>query len=219
MFNKLLSVATVLSGLLAIADGAPQRPGLPVPVPVPAPAGFKITSLGVIGTGCPPGSTYWVLSPDNTALTVTFSEYYAQAGPGIPANQNRKNCRLTIGVDVPPGFTFGVASIDYRGYYQLDSRVTASQNSLYYFQGQILQATARKDLVGPVDGADYTYRDMFDLVSTVQSPCGISTVLNVQSDLRVSNSQNTRGSGYIATDSIDTALNTTLNFQWQACPN
>lgn len=51
-------------------------------------------------------------------------------------------------------------------------------------------------------GADYTYRDAFDLVSTVTSPCGVSSVLNIQSDLRVSNSKNTKGSGYIATDSV-----------------
>ena len=82
-------------------------------------------------------------------------------------------------------------------------------------------ATARSDLVGPVggmpiyspcprialtsippSGADYTYRDTFDLVSTVTAPCGTSTVLNIVSDLRASNSKNTAGSGYIATDSV-----------------
>jgi len=53
-----------------------------------------------------------------------------------------------------------------------------------------------------VIGKDYTYRDSFDLVATVTAPCGATTVLNVQSDLRVSNSANTKGSGYIATDSV-----------------
>ena len=88
-------------------------------------------------------------------------------------------------------------------------------------------ATARSDLVGPVAGkshvpyrdrhsahpqdlllgADYTYRDSFDLVSTVTAPCGASTVLNIVSDLRTSNSANTKGSGYIATDSVRSVLN------------
>ncbi|KDR66015.1 hypothetical protein GALMADRAFT_81276, partial [Galerina marginata CBS 339.88] len=66
----------------------------------------------------------------------------------------------------------------------------------------ITQATARSDLVGPVDGKDYTYRDTFDLVTTVLAPCGVSSVLNIQSDLCVSNAKNTKRNGYIATDSV-----------------
>ena len=72
-------------------------------------------------------------------MTVTFSKFWAEAGPGISASSNRKNCQLTFTVDVPPGFTFGVASVDYRGYYQLDAKVIASQSSVYYFQGDLQQ--------------------------------------------------------------------------------
>ncbi|KAF6756578.1 hypothetical protein DFP72DRAFT_893131 [Ephemerocybe angulata] len=204
-----------LASLLALASVAFALPT--IEVPVAGPPGFNITSLGVIGTGCPPGSTYYVLNAEKTAVTVTFSEFYAEAGPGVSISKNRKACQLTLGVSVPPGFTFGVASVDYRGYYQLDSKVTASQSSLYYFQGELVQASSRSDLVGPVDGKEYTYRDQFDLVSTVQSPCGKSTVLNINSDVRVSNSANSKGQGYLATDSIDTSLTTTFNFQWQVC--
>ncbi|TFK60247.1 hypothetical protein BDN72DRAFT_883694, partial [Pluteus cervinus] len=190
---------------------------LPITLDTPAPPGFNITGLGLNGSGCPIGSTYYALNNDRTAVTVTFSEFYAEAGPGIPISDNRRNCQLTFNVHVPSGFTFGVATVDYRGYYQLDDKVTADQQSIYYFQGVLTQATAHSSLNGPVDGEDYTYRDAFDLVSTNLSPCGQDTVLNIQSDVRVSNSKNTAGSGYIATDSIDTSLSTTFNFQWQTC--
>jgi len=205
----------VATSLLALASVATALPA--IEVPAAGPPGFNITSIGVLGTGCPPGSVYYVLNPDKTAVTVTFAEFYAEAGPGIPIRNNRKACQITLGVSVPAGFTFGIANVDYRGFYKLDEKVTASQSSLYYFQGEVVQASSRSDLVGPIDGKEYTWRDSFDLVSTVQAPCGKSTVLNINSDVRVSNSGNTKGQGYLATDSIDTALTTTFNFQWQTC--
>ena len=51
-------------------------------------------------------------------------------------------------------------------------------------------------------GKDYTFRDAFDLVSTVTAPCGATTVLNVNSDLRVNNGANSGGRGLITTDSV-----------------
>jgi len=33
-----------------------------------------------------------------TAVTVTFSQYFAEVGPGIPLSAARKNCQLTFGV-------------------------------------------------------------------------------------------------------------------------
>ncbi|KDR78863.1 hypothetical protein GALMADRAFT_64256 [Galerina marginata CBS 339.88] len=217
MLQSIASAVTLVAFVLS-ATAAPQRSTSPaLPVITDPPPGFNITSLGVNGSGCPPGSTFYLLNAAKTAVTVTFSQYYAEVGPGIAISSNRKNCQLTFGVQVPGGFSFGLATVDYRGYYQLDKSVTASQQSIYYFQGQVQQATARSDLVGPVDGADYTYRDAFDLVSTVTAPCGASTVLNIVSSVQASNAKNTKGSGYIATDSIDTALQQTFGFQWLKC--
>ncbi|KAF9485157.1 hypothetical protein BDN70DRAFT_988965 [Pholiota conissans] len=162
------------------------------------------------------GSSQFPLG-DKTAVTVTYSKYFAEVGPGISISANRKNCQLTFGVAVPSGFSFGLATADYRGYYQLDSKVTGAQSSLYYFQGNLNQATSRNTIVGPVDGGYYTYRSPFDLALTNLSPCGTNTVLNIGSDIRASNANNTHGSGYIATDSTDVSLTQTFHFQWQTC--
>ncbi|KAF9531274.1 secreted protein [Crepidotus variabilis] len=215
-------VAFLLSSLalfstLTVVSTSPALSERSTDTALAGPPGFNITSLGVNGSGCPPGSTYYKISDDKTAVTVTFSSYYAEAGPGISPADNRKNCQLTVGVAVPSGFTFGIANVDYRGYYQLDKSVTANQKAIYYFQGKVQQSTAQSGLVGAIDGKYYTYRDTFDLASTNLAPCGVNSVLNINSDIRVSNANNKAGSGYIATDSIDTSLSTTFNFQWQTC--
>lgn len=184
---------------------------------VAAPQNFSITSVSVLGTGCPSGTAWHQLSSDRGAVTVGFSKLYAEVGPKIPVSSNRRNCLVSFGVRIPGGFTLGVASVETRGWYQLDSAVTASQQAKYYFQGLLQEATARKDLVGPVAGQEYVFNDQFDLGSITLSPCGASTVLNVQTELRTSNSANKQGVGYIATDSISASLQQTFNFNFFPC--
>jgi hypothetical protein len=79
---------------------------LPTPVPAPpaappataGPAGFNITNIGLNGSGCPIGTTSYVLSPDKSAVTILFSQYTATTGPTIAKTENRKNCQITLTV-------------------------------------------------------------------------------------------------------------------------
>jgi hypothetical protein len=210
MFRSTASIVTVFVCFSAVAASlSAQAPnGLPDPVP----AGFNITSLSINGSGCPPGTANYTLSGDGSAINMTFSKYFAQAGPGIPISMNRRNCQLTLGVSIPPGFSFGISSIDYHGYNQLDNEVTVDQGAIYYFQGERKQGTARSTLTGPIIGTNYTRSDSFDLVSTVSSPCGGDVVLNIGTDVRTNNANNRAGRGYISTDSIFD-----IAFQWQKC--
>jgi len=43
--------------------------------------------------------TFFLLIPGNKdAVTVSFSQYFAQVGPGLPISDNRKNCQMTLSV-------------------------------------------------------------------------------------------------------------------------
>ena len=48
------------------------------------------------GSGCPLGSVGSDISPDAKAFTLTFGEYYAEFGPGIPRSESRKNCQVIL---------------------------------------------------------------------------------------------------------------------------
>jgi hypothetical protein len=52
-------------------------------LPVPPPTDHIVIDVVTVnGSGCPPGSAAVAVSPDNTAFTVTYSQYLAQVGVG-----------------------------------------------------------------------------------------------------------------------------------------
>src|SRR5690349_18333294 len=56
-----------------------------------------IKSISAAGTGCADQSTFSTnLSDDRKAFTLTFSEFIAEIGPGIPLSSARKNCSITL---------------------------------------------------------------------------------------------------------------------------
>ncbi|KAH8832206.1 hypothetical protein DL96DRAFT_645620 [Flagelloscypha sp. PMI_526] len=223
----LLFASLVVANPVAIRDAAESFPAVTRTVVLPAPgatttatppAQFNITSVDMNGTGCPPGSGKVFLNAAHTAVTVTFSQYAASAGPGIATSENRKNCQLTLNVHVPSGFTFAIVDVDYRGYYQLDKGVKGSHSAIYYFQGQVVQGESGTTINGPVDGANYVYRDEFNLTPTVYAPCGQDSILNLNSQVRVDNTGNKNGFGYFVDDSVDASITQTYNFAWLTCP-
>lgn len=54
-------------------------------------------------------------------------------GPAL--SQQRKTCQVTLGIRMPSDYAVRVATVKYNGNYALDTGVTASVSSLYFFQG------------------------------------------------------------------------------------
>jgi hypothetical protein len=205
-FEKNLNYALILLGLFLGT----------VPAFADVPDYVKLRSIAFAGSGCPAGSVAGNVSQDLTAFTLLFDQYIAEVGPGVPFSEKRKNCQLNIDFDFPQGWSYSLLTLDYRGYVSLDPRVTGTQQSSYYFQGQFTTARLRTPMVGPID-QDYQIRDVLGLSSVVWSPCGATRSLNINSEIRLDNSRNRLGRGLMTTDSIDGNVKLIYGIQWRRC--
>ncbi|KIZ13942.1 DUF4360 domain-containing protein [Streptomyces natalensis] len=211
-----LGAAAAAASLLLAGSASPT----PLARPGDEPPAGKITIdvATVNGSGCRPGSAAVAIAPDNTAFTVTYSEYLAQAGGDSKPTDSRKNCQIALNVHVPQGFTYAIARADYRGYASLAEGAKGTEVAGYYFQGQ--QQTVRKSHVfgGPYD-TDWQSSDETDVGALVYAPCGEERYFNINTELRVdAGSRKAAATSFMAMDSTDGSINTLYHFAWKQCP-
>jgi hypothetical protein len=185
----------------------------------PPPDKIIIDVATVNGSGCRPGTAAVAVSDDNTAFTVTYSEFLAQVGVGAKPTDNRKNCQVSLKVHVPQGFTYAIASADYRGYAQLEAGATALERANYYFQGMSPTSFVEHPFSGPLSD-DWQKTDTTDVAALVYLPCGELRNFNINAELRaaVGTSDPKKTTSYIAMDSLDGSITTTYHFHWKTCP-
>lgn len=193
----------------------PQPPFETVP-----PNDIVITVATVNGSGCPAGTAAVAVSPDNKAFTVTYSDYLAQVGVGSRPTDARKNCQLSLAMHVPQGFTYAIASVDYRGYAYLERGATSTQKASYYFQGSPDTSTRTHQYNGAYDD-NWQATDTTDIAALVYAPCGELRNFNINTELRVSagTSDPTKTTSFMAMDSTDGDVATTYHFSWIECPH
>ncbi|MFB6892108.1 DUF4360 domain-containing protein [Kitasatospora sp. NPDC056327] len=185
----------------------------------PPPDRIVIDVATVNGSGCPAGTAAVAVSPDNTAFTVTYSNYIAQVGPGSKPTDFRKNCQLNLNVHVPQGFTYAIASADYRGFAHLEKGATAVERANYYFQGSSQTAYSSHAFAGPVDDS-WQVTDTVAVEALVFKPCGELRNFNINTELRVAagTSDPARTTSFMTMDSTDGSINTVYHFAWKRCP-
>ncbi|MCK7627309.1 DUF4360 domain-containing protein [Streptomyces sp. RS10V-4] len=203
----------------ALLLAGPASPTTPARYGDDPPTGkITITVATVNGSGCRPGSAAVAIAPDNTAFTVTYSEYLAQAGGGSRPTDARKNCQIALNVHVPQGFTYAVARADYRGYASLAKGATGLEQANYYFQGQPETARRSHTFGGPSD-ANWQTSDETDVDALVYAPCGEERYFNINTELRVdAKGADPAATSYMAMDSTDGSINTVYHFAWKQCP-
>ncbi|MFE1443571.1 DUF4360 domain-containing protein [Streptomyces sp. NPDC058739] len=184
----------------------------------PPPDKIVIDVATVNGSGCPAGTAAIAVSEDNTAFTVTYSEYLAQAGGNSAPTAFRKNCQLNLIVHVPQGFTYAIASADYRGFASLHPGASAVQRASYYFQGS--SQTAFKN--HPFNGAyndNWQATDVTDWAQLVWAPCGVQRNFNINTEIRVNAGTTSPDKvSFMTMDSTDGDISTVYHMAWKECP-
>ncbi|MEV4437026.1 DUF4360 domain-containing protein [Streptomyces sp. NPDC049555] len=208
-------IAGATTALLA-ASFAPQAAAAQGP---PPPDRIVIDVVAVNGSGCPAGTAAVAVAPDNTAFTITYSNYLAQVGIGAKPTDFRKNCQLGLNVHVPQGFTYAISRADYRGFAHLERGATGMERAGYYFQGSPQTTAVSHRFGGPVTD-NWQTSDVTDVDALVYAPCGVQRILNVNTELRVGagTSDPSTTNSFMAMDSTDGSVNTLYHFAWKECP-
>ncbi|MEU3095952.1 DUF4360 domain-containing protein [Streptomyces sp. NPDC006967] len=184
----------------------------------PPPDKIVIKVATVNGSGCPQGTAAVAVSADNTAFTVTYSDYLAQAGGNSDPTAFRKNCQLSLLVHVPQGFTYAIASADYRGFASLQPGARGTQRASYYFQGSPNTEFRTHAFAGPQDD-NWQATDETDWAQLVYAPCGVQRNFNINTELRVSaGSTSPDKVSFMTMDSTDGDISTTYHMAWKECP-
>lgn len=170
------------------------------------PAGpVTIEVLSVAGTGCRPGDTTVAPSPDGHAFTVTYSDFLVQ-GRG----DKKKDCRISLRVNHPPGYTYGIAATDYRGFAHLGEGASGAKRAKYFFPG-LPTRHLTYDLSGPFsDNWQATDRP----TGVVHGPCKEKKPLTIDAELRVKAKDDT---SFMSMDSTDSSVTTTYQLNWKKC--
>jgi hypothetical protein len=178
---------------------------------------ITIEKLKANGSGCRPDTTAIDVSPDEEAFSISYSTYIAFAGNGSKPKDQRKDCGITIRLNVPQHWTYAIASVDYRGYAQLDRNASTVLDVRYKFQGHGPQTT-RQHPFATVMADNWQVTDVIRGEDRVFGPCGRDRKFDIDTELRIDapNGPNTPIS-FIAMDTTDGEFSSTYRLAWKKC--
>ena len=191
---------------LAVAVGC----GLAAPARAAEPG---IVVLNVTGSGCRPKTTTAALSPDRTAITLSYSEYLVAAA-GSTRTVSR-NCRVNLKVNPQPGYAPTITSVDYRGFADLAPGSVVGLSATYGFHGATHIESAGFALTGPFSD-DWESTDAA-AGGVVTGACNGSNVVDVDSTLSLTSTAAGAPTDFTAMDSADGVVPNTFHLVWRPC--
>jgi hypothetical protein len=165
-------------------------------------------SITYSGSGCPPNSAAVALAEDRSSFTLIFSQFIASKSPS--QTDSRKDCVIDIDIRYPDNWSFGIQSIDYRGYAQLPAGISAVHRSRYNFQGNN-QPNMRTSMVGPRN-EDYLIREDQPIEF---SKCRSRMKGKIHASVQLFG--NSDQPAQLTVDSVDGSVRQTFALQWKQC--
>lgn len=114
------------------------------PSSAPDPSQITIAQTSFSGNGCPQGTVSTSYSTDKTLVTFGFDSFQTYIGPGTAVADHSKNCQLHLTLNYPGGFQYSLVDSTYHGYVQMDTGVTGTFYSTYYFSQDASATTTTK---------------------------------------------------------------------------
>ncbi|MFF1561743.1 DUF4360 domain-containing protein [Streptomyces sp. NPDC058279] len=199
-------VAASLFGSSALGGGPP-----------PPPDRIVIDSVAANGSGCPTGTAAVAVSPDNTAFTVTYSNYLARVGPGAAPTDRTKNRQLNLQAHVPGGYTYAIVSADYRGFASLAPGASGTQRAGYHFQGNAHTTNSTHRFKGAFTDNWHT-TDTLNVAALVFAPCGQERTLDINTELQVDpGTSSPSATSFMEMDSTDGSIKTVYHLALRQC--
>ena len=174
---------------------------------VAPPQPVTVEVLGVAGSGCGPGTANVAMSQDGAAFTVTYGDFVVLAH-GSDAS---KTCELTIRVNHPDGYTYGIAETNFRGFAQLDAGSKGTERASYFFASQAPTVHSPHTFSGPMID---NWQAVDQPASVVHGPCRERRPLTVKAELKVTGKSAT---SFMAMDSTDGKVSADFKLSWQKC--
>ena len=178
-----------------------------------------IRSVAYAGTGCPEETVSQNISPDRKAVSFLFAEFLAEITAGMSeeerAIQGKKDCELTIDLQYPNGWTYSVASVDYRGFADFDDGVSAQRRTTIKFADDSKNESFSSALIAGFKG-DFSFRDTFDIKEEVLAPCGTvkPLIIKIEAELLADNLES---SGFLSLDTLDGEMSHQFGIKWTEC--
>lgn len=87
----------------------------------------EVVNVQMDGSGCDAGNARAIFTQDVTTLSVLYDNFIAEIGKGTAqpkAKSAEKKCTVLIDVVATPGWSFNIASVEYRGFIEAPDKTT-----------------------------------------------------------------------------------------------